>query len=201
MESTGNSVYKKLQTIMSKVRCIKRDANIKLKSGESYPVNTYESVLDIIRPLLIEEKLLIVRTSAKSTVIGNIAVVDAEYDIIDTETGDKITMASIGSGHDTSDKHTGKAMTYALKYALRDLFLLRGTDDDSDLSASDRNVELDMKAKLTNEFVVGLVNQAINLKRIDAGSASNLIRSIQQVGEDKAELERAREYIKSTLGV
>lgn len=199
IEAQG-ALYAKIFKIMQEISAVKRDKAIQTSKG-SYNVTTYEAMLDVVRPKLIENGIVVVRTSAKSVLSGNICVVDAEYDLIDIATGAKIHGASIGAGHDLSDKHAGKAMTYSLKYFLRDLFLLCSTDDDPDTRASEANAAADMKARLSNEFVQGLVDQAVTENRITVEAAQGLKRSIAMCGEDKAELEKAREYIRSALGI
>jgi hypothetical protein len=193
------ALYQKMAAIMRTIDRVYRDKQIDTKNG-SYKVTTYDSMLDVVRPKLLENNIIIVRTSAKSILSGNICVVDAEYDIIDTTTGASIHAASIGAGHDLSDKHAGKALTYNLKYLLRDCFLLSSTDD-PDYVSSDKNAESDLKSKLSNEYLCSLVNTAIAAGKITAADSEGLKQAIFLCGDNKAELEKARDYLKSNLGV
>lgn len=194
------SIYDKVFQIMQEVSAIQRDKAIQTKSG-AYNVTTYEALLAVVRPKMLANKLMLVRTKALSRLEGNICMVDAEYDLIDVETSEKIHLASIGSGHDTSDKHSGKAMTYSMKYALRDLFLLHSTDDDPDQMASDENVKKDMESKLTNRAMCARVAEAFGSGIIGEADRDSILNSIRSCGENKADLESASAWLLNTLGI
>lgn len=198
----GSSIYRKIHEIMQSIARVEKDAEIKLKSGEGYKVTTYDSVLDAVRPLLLEKKLILVRTGANVTLIGNIAIGEFKYKLIDTETDEAVELASIGSGHDLSDKHTGKAMTYALKYLLRDTFLIRSSrEDDPDTGSSERNAERDLASRLSTATLNGLVDDAVKAGKMTASMADTLKNAFIPIDGNRAELEKAREYLKNTYGV
>ncbi len=198
----GSSIYNKILSIMNKIQKVEKDGEIKLKSGDAYRVTTYDSVLDAVRPLLLEHKLILVRTAADVELVGNVAVGKFKYKLIDTESDEAVELASIGSGHDLSDKHTGKAMTYAMKYLLRDTFLIRSArEDDPDTGSSERNAERDLAHNVSVEILSGLVDQAVNAKRMEIGMAQTLKAAFAPHAGNRAELEKAREYLRNTYGV
>jgi hypothetical protein len=53
----------------------------------------------------------------------------AEYKIVDVESGESELICTVGQGMDSGDKGAGKAMTYAYKYAQRELFMIPTGDD------------------------------------------------------------------------
>lgn len=65
-------------------------------------------------------------------------VIKMTVDIVDIETpADKITIESFGRGVDAGDKGFGKAMTYARKYALLNIYkIATGVDPDQEPSKS-----------------------------------------------------------------
>jgi len=137
-------LYEKLARIMDETSHVLRDKRIEMKSGQGYNVTTEAAVLEMIRPLLVREKLLYFPIDAQVQLVGNVAVATCKYKFVDSETGESEIIGSIGAGHDTSDKHAGKAMTYAGKYGLLKTFNLITTDD-PDLASSDQNNEADKK--------------------------------------------------------
>lgn len=195
------NIYKKIYEIAKNLKAVERDREIGTTKG-TYKITSYESVLDAVRPLMLEKGLILVRTNAHATINGNICVLETEYDVVDSEDGEKIHIASVGAGHDTSDKHAGKAMTYAMKYAFRDLFMLKGADsDDPDLSSSEGNVKKDFESLLSVEYLSRMVREAAEAGIIEHDFAENWIRTkLVPIGDDQDRLKKAHEYIKANLG-
>lgn len=141
------TLYQKIHAIMSEIDKIEKTTQIKFNST-NYWATDETKVLEVVRPKLIEQKLIILPVEQIRCENGNKTTVDTTYEIIDTETGDKIRVVSGGSGVDTQDKGVGKAQTYAEKYLLLKVFLIpTGNDPDKTSSA-----ELDEKMnKLANQ--------------------------------------------------
>ena len=94
------------------------------------------------------------KTSWLSLVTVRYCLIDAEE-----EKGLPIKVESIGSGIDSQDKATGKALTYAYKYALLRLFAIPTGED------PDRKASVDKEGKMSaNDQVFGAL-----LKKIHEG--------------------------------
>src|SRR5699024_1473369 len=69
-----------------------------------------------------------------------IATVKMKFTFIDGETGEEISIHSIGEGQDAGDKAVYKAITGATKYALMKVFMIpTGDDPEQDYEADERN--------------------------------------------------------------
>jgi hypothetical protein len=88
-----------------------------------------------------------------------------------------ITIESIGSGIDSQDKATGKALTYAYKYALLRLFAIP-TGEDPDRHAS---VDKDGRMKANDKIFADLLKK-VQDKAISKDTISNnfLLTEIQE---------------------
>lgn len=75
--------------------------------------------------------------TTKNNAAMNRVIVQATYTLTHAESGQSETVQALGEGSDHGDKATSKAMTSALKYALRQTFLIE-TGDDPDHTSSDQ---------------------------------------------------------------
>lgn len=147
------SVYEKMLNVMSKVSYLKKDGFVETTKGRGYKALTDEKVLTAIRPILVEERLMMYpiraeqrRSDEKVTTFdqkGNpiertnrITDVNMVFRIVDVDNpSDFIEIASCGTGVDTQDKGIGKAQTYAKKYAILNSFLIPSGEDTDQISS------------------------------------------------------------------
>lgn len=155
------SIYSKIQAVMNDIQYLEKDGKIDPNGGKSYKVITEEKVTSSIRPAMVKYGLVMFPEAIEEETLNEVIEgeykgkptkktnrfcrVKLTYKMVDTESGESITIQSCGSGADTQDKAVGKAMTYAYKYALLRTFAIP-TGEDPDLIASD-----DYNAKLTGE--------------------------------------------------
>ena len=131
---------------------------LKAKNGNNFRAVSESAILDVIDPILRENKwfyTLDVKKSdlqireaygSKGKKLQFIATVevkliftdnDKDYSIVNnTFTSRRVETEAVGMGIDDNDKAMGKAYTYAVKYALLKLFRLR-FGDDSDFEESE----------------------------------------------------------------
>lgn len=102
-----------------------------------------------IRPAMVDNNLFMSPSKYEilSTVNGLVTVY-AEFTLTHKD-GETIVVTSIGQGKDSGDKAIPKALTGALKYALRQLFLIE-TGDDPDNLASEAHDTIDKLHKFLN---------------------------------------------------
>ncbi len=188
------SLHEKMARIMAEVPAIQNDKRIE-GSKASYNVATIQAVLKIIRPLLVREKVLFFPIESVSTVTNNIAKIDAKYKIVDVETGESETIGGSGAGFDNSDKHVGKASTYAFKTALLKTFCLATTDEDPDVFSSDDNVNQAKMAEQarrekvisgikTNEQLADYIKSLAERGKINPAESYSLVSKAMSITTD-----------------
>jgi hypothetical protein len=147
-------ISKKILEIMSEVDVV--DGDIHIKGGKTnYKASSETALISALRPYFISKGLIFYPNKLNHFQIETIKTKYGDnegvkfltsaaisYIVEDVESGETREIVGIGSGEDGSDKGSGKAFTYAGKYALKKLFmLLMDRDEDPDASGSDRNIE------------------------------------------------------------
>ncbi len=127
------SVVQKLLSVMHAVTALQKDGH---NSGQNYTYLSEEKVTTTLhdaftkagltmRPLAMEILSEYEYPTAKSVAHGR--VIRVTYELRDGE--DSLIVQTIGEGADSGDKATNKAMSAALKYALRQTCLISTGDD------------------------------------------------------------------------
>lgn len=109
-------------------------------SFHKYQYVTESDLVDHIRPLLSERNIFIVPRVGMHGQGENyndyahewsedLTTIIYEYDIIDGDSGEKLTTSAVGYGSDKGDKGAYKASTGAFKYMLMRLFMVATGDD------------------------------------------------------------------------
>jgi hypothetical protein len=112
-----------------------------------------EDLVKEVRKAFIAEKVLVIphresvevretqrvdKATGQVTPGQPITTVLVTYQFIDSETGDQLDVPMVGQGADSGDKGSSKALTGALKYVLRQSFLIpTGDDPEKDDGASE----------------------------------------------------------------
>lgn len=159
-------IYQKILNVMKEVQNLQKDMTV--GSGNyAYKAISETKVTSEVRKSLIKHGLVfyqhkilknkmipIVSKEGKTSWLSLVTVV---YDLIDAEEDDRskqlpLHVESIGSGIDSQDKATGKALTYAYKYALLRLFAIP-TGEDPDRKASvDKEGKMKASPKVFNDL-------------------------------------------------
>ena len=136
-----------MQKIAKKFVEVMRDCSHVAKNGTNsfhqYKYATATDVLEKVNASLTKHGLASVVTpnllsmQQVTTAKGNVeqlATVAVSVTLIDSESGETLTLKGLGSGQDPSDKAVAKAQTMALKYAyLASLAIATGDDPEADL--------------------------------------------------------------------
>lgn len=139
-ETKEVKLFTKILNVVCKVEKIEKSGR---NSHQNYDYATEEDLINAIRQLLLDNKLLITTDSEtkdvqkvyKYNASGGIAsetlitTVNTLHTFIDTETGHTFVVKSTGSGADTLDKGVFKAITGSLKYFLNKNFMVPTEDD------------------------------------------------------------------------
>jgi hypothetical protein len=99
-------------------------------------------VMEALKEELIKNKIVML-TSSKLVDIQKkegkdktdfITTVETQHTFVDSETGEVLSINSVGSGYDSSDKGAAKAITSAIKYAIMKTFMIsdEGLDIEND---------------------------------------------------------------------
>jgi len=194
-----SSIYRKLHKIMDEVGYIQKDQKVEYGSTK-YKAATERAVLNAIRPKLVENGLILLPVSgevvptqsAKGAYVTSLSV---QYQLVDTESGERIHLWSTGQGHDSSDKGAGKAFTYATKYLLLKMFLIE-TGDDPDVTASDQNVDTTEAAELYEELVE-MIDLALAAGKISEQGAERTKDRLKEARGNVGRLQTAKSRIEA----
>lgn len=145
----------KIYKVMCESESLKKDMNV---AGQ-YDAISESAVLNAIKPLLKDHKLILIPVEAEITQHNKLSQVTAKYKIIDVETGEFEVLATVGNGADTQDKGSGKAWTYAYKALIQKTFcLFSGEDTDNTHSDDiDKQIKQD-EAKVTTAMLQDALN-------------------------------------------
>lgn len=154
------NLHEKLLAIMSEIEYLKKDSNVSYGQTK-YKAMSEEKVTKTVREKFIKHKIVMYPVEQAWERVGNVSHVDVKYRIVDTENpGDSIIIASCGDGADTQDKGSGKAMTYAYKYALLRTFAIP-TGEDPDKISSEQLDDEQAEEKAKNEPITPLQGKTL----------------------------------------
>lgn len=139
-----SSLWKKILAVQAEAGPATRDTDANI-GGSRKRVVSIESVLKVYVPLCQKHGIVVVPVSSEiieqgvvetngkygKKLIRNI-LVHCKYRVVDVESGDSHEFSVISHGQDDQDKATGKLLTYALKYAYKQLFSSQSAEDDPD---------------------------------------------------------------------
>jgi hypothetical protein len=155
------NIHQRLAKVMASVTYIQKEK----KQGMRYSIVSHDSVTAKVRPPLLEAGIVYYPVEVQHQQNGNrtecamtvrFMNIDDQNDFIDVET--------FGYGLDDQDKGPGKAMSYAVKYALlKTLGLETGDDPDEDQVSTYRNPVV-----ATLEFAINLATVTSELEEVSA---------------------------------
>ena len=200
------NIYEKLSLITAEIGVVEKNLEVPTGGKKSYKAVSERDILDAVKP--IEAKYRVYSYPLSRCIVDHdILIKESEYNGQITKTNtlfmrlettyrfvnvdnpaEYIDTTVYGDGIDTGDKATGKAMTYADKYALMKAYKI-STGDDPDKEASPERgyVRSEPKATLNQiSLLENLYNDAeleairakaniTTLKELTIAQASNLI--------------------------
>lgn len=127
---TVRNIHQRIHAVMQSVDYIQKQK----KQGMQYTFASHDAVTAKVRPVLVEHGVIYYPVAMARIQDGNRTEIDVtiRFTNIDDPT-DFIDVASCGYGVDAQDKGPGKAISYAVKYALlKALGLETGDDPEQD---------------------------------------------------------------------
>ena len=197
------NVYEKIASVMQKVQYLQKDGYVETGRGKGYKAMTDEKVASVLRPALLESRLVILPVNMESnrtdetvktadnngnTIERKNRVTDVHvvYRIVDIDNpSDFVDVESCGCGVDTQDKGVGKAMTYSRKYMLLNTFLIPTGNDTDDISSDMYDQSLYGKSEPS----------PLERPAKDAAIEAGLLRT-QILTVAEGDLDRVNDYIK-----
>lgn len=161
------SIYEKMLKVTEEMPVVQKNLDIKVGGSRNYKAVSERDILDAVRPLEIRygiysypysRKIILSETLVKETeyedkIVKNPSLflrVETVYRFVNVDNPEQyVDITTYGDGIDTSDKATGKAMTYADKYALMKAYKI-STGDDPDKEASEQNISVVEKPMLSD---------------------------------------------------
>lgn len=147
------NICEKMSAITAEIGVVEKNLNVKVNSNSSYKAVSERDVLDAVKPIeqkyrvysypanrkIVDRDVLTKETEYNGTITRTNTLfmrVETVYRFVNIDKPDEFIETTVyGDGLDTGDKASGKAMTYADKYALMKAYKL-STGDDPDKEAS-----------------------------------------------------------------
>lgn len=127
------NIYQRILGVMNELKYIEKGD--KLVNG-LYRFVSHDQVTAAIHPQLVKHGIVIIPSIEETNQEGNRTTVKMLVSFINADNPtDYFTMRTLGYGIDSGDKGPGKAVSYAVKYALLKAFCLE-TGDDPDQNAN-----------------------------------------------------------------
>ena len=143
------NIYQKMAAVTAELQTVAKNLNVETGKGKSYKAVSERDIIDAVKPLEIahgiysypcERQILESQTLETETQYGPkttfFSRIMTKYRFVNVEDPtDYIETVTFAEGIDSQDKGSGKAMTYADKYALMKAYKI-STGDDPDQNAS-----------------------------------------------------------------
>ncbi len=146
METKEMNIYQKLHAIMGSINTLQKDGKVDFKNTR-YNYLSEAKTTGILKEKFVELGIVVLPIGVEETKDGSVTHGLYSYKVVNIDNPDDfIILQSGGQGHDSSDKGSGKASSYAYKYLMWRTFAIP-SNDDPDQVASDKNLEEDKKRK------------------------------------------------------
>lgn len=149
MMQSYQKLAEKLVKIMNSLGAVEKKGYNK---HQNYKYMREVDVMEALKAELINNKIIML-TSSKFVDIQKkegkdktdfITTVETQHTFIDSESGEALSISSVGSGYDSSDKGAAKAITSAVKYAIMKTFMI--SDEGADIENDGETVQPPAKA-------------------------------------------------------
>lgn len=158
------NIYQRIKAVMEDIQYLAKDDRVEFGSTK-YKAISEEKVTSIVRVAMIKNGLVmypetqeIIREqqiTPDGKVLPQITTVNVTYRMVNIDNPDEqIQIASSGQGSDTQDKGSGKAMTYAFKYALLRTFMIPTGEDPDKISSAELDARQELETPVVNRSVL-----------------------------------------------
>lgn len=169
------NIYEKMSLITEEMGVVEKNLKVQVSQTNSYQAVSERDILDNVKPLekkyrvysypvnreIVDNSVLIKKTEYNGKITESNSLymrLEVTYRFVNLDKSDEyIEIKSYGDGIDTGDKATGKAMTYADKYALMKAYKI-STGDDPDKDASPQEGYTKEEKKATPKQIEMLID-------------------------------------------
>ena len=148
------NLYEKINAIMGEVESLQKDGKVEFGSTKYKFLSEAKTTAEM-RKQLIKYKLVVLPIGVEEKKEGQITQGKYVYKMVNAENPEEfIILESGGQGHDSADKGSGKASSYAYKYLMWRTFAVPSNDDpdqvssDEIISKEDAEIEALKKSKV-----------------------------------------------------
>ena len=198
METNKMNIYQKMLEATKKIGVVAKNLNVEMGKSKSYKAVSERDILDAVKPIEVELGIYsyphsreIVETQVLETAKADYVTkqlfmrLETVYRFINTDNpSEYVDITTYGDGVDSQDKATGKAMTYADKYALMKAYKI-STGEDLDAEASG-----ELKSVKGNEFAtpsqISTIAKYYKDENLVKLLTSNNITSLNELPRQKA---------------
>ena len=195
------TLYQKLANIQSSIRGLGQD-----KRGNNYTYVSGSKVLNAIKPLMIEQGVILkqeiidIRNERQDYLVGReqkpksemLTTVIMKFTWVDTETGERDENLFAANGQNDWDKGVGSALTYGERYFLLKYFHIATDEDDCD-APKERDLLEDMEAipaQLQAEIMrAATIDELNSIYRREVGNFKDTSLLIESCSLRKRELQ------------
>lgn len=141
------NLYEKINAIMGEVESLQKDGKVSFGTTK-YNFLSEAKTTAIFHEKFVAHKLVMLPIYVEEKINGSVTHGIYKYKLVNAENPEEfIELMAAGQGHDSSDKGSGKASSYAYKYLLWRSFAIPSNDDPDNMS-SDQNAEAEREAEL-----------------------------------------------------
>ncbi len=159
------NIYEKINTIMSEVKSLQKDGKVAY-GNTKYNYLSEAKTTEIFREKLIKHKLVLLPIKVTDEKDGQITKGHYIYRLINAEKPEEyIDLETTGQGHDSADKGSGKASSYAYKYLMWRTFAIPSNDDPDQVSSDEIKEQHELANKKIDSIKLKAIEQAIDAKK------------------------------------
>lgn len=161
------NIFEKINAIMDEVKSLKKDGKVAY-GNTKYNYLSEAKTTEIIRSQLVKHKLVLLPISVTEEKQSQVTHGIYTYRLVNAENPEEyIELMAGGQGHDSADKGSGKASSYAYKYLMWRLFAIPSNDDPDQIS-SDEIVETEeIENSKIDKDKLAAINDMINSTKTD----------------------------------
>ena len=171
------NIYEKMAAITAELQTVAKNLTVQTTKTSSYKAVSERDILDAVKPLeakhgvysypvsrnVIESNLLESETEYQGKVTKKTTFmtrIETVYRFVNIEKPDEyIETTTFAEGIDSQDKGSGKAMTYADKYALMKAYKISTGDDPDQTGSEDTHYKQKPKGKTPREQLIALLHE------------------------------------------
>lgn len=160
------NIHQRLHSVMEAIKYVQKED--KMVNGQ-YRFVSHDAVSALIRPELVKQGILLITSVKSYKQEGNRTEVNLELIFCNIDSpDDKIIFNAFGYGIDNQDKGPGKAISYAVKYALLKMFCLETGDDPekSNIDYVDKSADYSLPGEYSS-LIENMELQAGIIKNVD----------------------------------